>query len=67
MKIIWKIKEIRKKKGISQRELAIRSGISKTNVGEIEVGVVKSPAFTTIVKFAKVLNVGITELYDVID
>ena len=45
MEIIWKIKEIREKKGISQLKLSSISGVCKSNIGAIEVGTIKKPSY----------------------
>lgn len=64
MIIKFKIKEIRKNKKISQIELSKLSGVCKTSVGAIEIGVIKKPSFSDILMIAKALEVDIKELYE---
>jgi DNA-binding helix-turn-helix protein len=67
VKIIWKIKEIRDKKGISQLKLSSISGVCKSNIGAIEIGVIKKPSFIDILRISKALEVDINELYEEIN
>lgn len=64
MQIEWKIKEIRKRKKISQLELARLSGVCKSNISAIETGIIKKPSFIDILRLSKILEVEIKELYD---
>ncbi|MHA4987857.1 helix-turn-helix domain-containing protein [Cetobacterium somerae] len=64
MQIRWKIKEIRKEKGISQLGLSKLSGVCKSNIGAIEIGVIKKPSFIDILRIAKALKIEINELYE---
>lgn len=64
MKIIWKIKEIREKKGISQLKLSAISGVCKSNIGAIEIGTIKKPSFIDILRLSKALEVDMRELYE---
>ena len=53
---------LRRAKGISQEELAFRSGIHRSYIGVIERGE-KSPSIDTITKVAKGLDMSISELF----
>lgn len=64
MKIEIRIKEIRKIKNITLKQLSKKSGISTTHINDIENNV-KSPSLIVMVILAKELNVNITELYKV--
>lgn len=48
--------DLRREQKISQEDLAFRSEINRTYIGEVERGE-KNPSLTTIVKLAKGLNV----------
>lgn len=63
MEIIYKIKEIRIERGLSIRELSLESGVSKTEISDIERGVVHPTVFT-ICLLAIALNVDARELFD---
>jgi len=56
-----RIKELRLDKGISQEELAHRSGLSRTGMGFLETGK-RWPRLDTLVKVADGLNIGVDEL-----
>lgn len=64
MKIKYKIKEKREEKGLSQIELSKISGVSKSNIGAIEIGVIKKPSFIDILKISKALNISIYKLFE---
>jgi transcriptional regulator with XRE-family HTH domain len=53
-----KIKELRKQKGISQKQLAIMAKISNSYLSDIEVGRT-NPSLKTLFKIAKVIEVDI--------
>ncbi len=59
------VKEIRQEKHISLEKLSNRSGVSTTHINDIENNI-KSPSLYVMVRLAKALEVGITELYKVI-
>ncbi len=58
MKIGQTIKEIRKRKGIKQYELATAIGVAQTSLSQIESDL-KYPHFTTLKKIAKAFNMPI--------
>lgn len=58
-----KLKEIRKKKGITQESLAEKVNIHQTYVGKLETGK-SNPSFLMLYKISKVLDVKLPELLD---
>jgi transcriptional regulator with XRE-family HTH domain len=56
------IRHLREAKGITLEVLGRRCGISHAGLSKIERGETKEPAFETIVKVAKALNVPIDQL-----
>lgn len=64
MKVEIRIKEIRKIKNITLKQLSKKSGISTTHINDIEKNE-KSPSLNIMVILAKALNVNVTELYKV--
>ena len=63
LSIGMKISKIRKKEGLTQLELADKTGLHVTTIGKIEAGM-RTPTLETRKKLAKVLKVDITELFD---
>lgn len=59
-----KLRRLRKAKGLSQEELARRSGLLQVYIARIEAGQIVSPRIETRRKLAKALVVPITELLD---
>lgn len=57
-----RLKSIRQKKGLTQLDLELESGISRTEISRIENGL-KNIEFYTIVKLAEALNVSLGELF----
>ena len=56
-----KLKELRKKKGLSQEELAYKAGLHRTYIGMIERAE-KNITLINANKVAKALGIGITKL-----
>jgi transcriptional regulator with XRE-family HTH domain len=56
-----RIKELRLDRGISQEELAHRSGLSRTGMGFLETGK-RWPRLDTLLKVAEGLNITVDEL-----
>jgi transcriptional regulator with XRE-family HTH domain len=56
-----RIKELRLHRGISQEELAHRSGLSRTGMGFLETGK-RWPRLDTLLKVAEGLNIAVDEL-----
>lgn len=46
MKVIYKVKEIRQKKGLTIRALALKSGVSKSEISDIERGEIHPTVYT---------------------
>ena len=63
MEINYRIKEIRVKRGLTIRELSIKSGVSKSEISYIERGKFH-PTVLTICLLAVALNVDARELFD---
>jgi len=53
---------LRKQKGWSQEKLAVESGVSYNTIIKIEKNRIEDPRISTVIKFAKALNVKIDEL-----
>jgi len=58
------IKKLRKKKGLSQDNLARAAGIPYTTLIKIESSVVKKPSVQNVAKIAKALEVNIEKLLE---
>jgi len=57
-----RLKAIRLKKGLSQLDLEIESGINRTEISKIENGI-KNIEFVTIIRLADALNIGVIEFF----
>ncbi|MBE6834292.1 MAG: helix-turn-helix transcriptional regulator [[Clostridium] sporosphaeroides] len=55
--------KVRQKKGLSQSELARRSGHAVSTIHGIENGDNQNPSFRTVCDIAKVLDIPLDELY----
>lgn len=60
---IFRIKEIREKKHITQKELSKKTGISRNYITELENNMKPNPSFETIYKIAQGLEVEIKEVF----
>ena len=58
-----KLAEIRHKRGISQRDLGIKSGVNFVTIARLE-SEMSDPRLSTLRALAKALNVKVTELID---
>ena len=58
-----KIKEIREELGISQEELAEKSGISRTTISELETEKKEVTTNTTLEKIASALGKKVTDIF----
>ena len=58
------LKALRKAKGLSQEELASRSGISQSEISSIESGGRKDPALTTVAKLATALDTSLDDFVE---
>lgn len=61
-----KMRQIRKKKRISQEELAFRAGLHRTYISDVERGS-RNISIENIEKIATALNVHMTDLFKYID
>ncbi len=57
-----KIKELRKQKGYTQEELAIKANVPYTTLTKVENEAVKNPSFETVAAIAKGLEVSLDVL-----
>ena len=57
-----RIKQLRKKAGLSQQKLAEKSGLSYTVITKIEQGVAKRPSIQTMVKLADAFGISLDKL-----
>ena len=58
-----RMRELRARYGISQEELALRSELNRTYIGDIERGE-KAPSLITLSKIANGLGITLKELFD---
>ena len=49
-KVEYKVKEIREKKGLTQEDLATKSGVSRTIISGLESGTIKETSTRTLKK-----------------
>ena len=62
MYIEMKLKQIRKEKNMSLSELSKKSGVSKTQINDIENNR-KKPTLQSVILLAKALDVNVNDLY----
>lgn len=62
MPLINRLKEFRSKKGINQQDLGALVGVSRQTISLIERGDY-NPSITVCLKLAKVLEVGVEEIF----
>lgn len=58
-----KIREYRKKKGLTQQELAVRASVSRNTIIGLESGAIDTTTTDTILKLSKALNVAIPKIF----
>lgn len=58
-----KLKEIREKKGITQEELSVKSGVSRTTISDLENEKIESTTNGTMLKIAEALNCKIKDIF----
>lgn len=58
-----KLKDLRKKKGLSQEELGFKSSLHRTYISEVERGR-RNISIVNIAKIAKALGIAIKEFFD---
>lgn len=58
-----KIREYRKKKKMTQAELAQKSGVSRVTISQLEAGIERNTSSKTLLSIAKALNSTIDEIF----
>lgn len=58
-----KIKEYRQRKGLTQIELAQKSGVSRTVIAQLESGVRDNTTADTMLKISKALGKSVEEIF----
>jgi transcriptional regulator with XRE-family HTH domain len=56
------VKRLRKKRGLTQAELAKAAGVTQGYISQLEAGTTKEPGATVAVRLAEALGVPVTEL-----
>lgn len=64
--IVFHIKQIRREKNISLKQLSRKSGISSSQINDIENNY-KMPSIFTLELIAKALNEKVTDLYTIVN
>jgi len=64
MKVEILLKEIRQERNINLKKLSKKSGVSTTQINDIENNI-KSPSLYVMIRLARALEVDITKLYKV--
>lgn len=62
-KMGFKLKEMREKKRLSQEELAIKSGVSRSYISQLENGQIVNTTTDTLRKLAQALNCKISDIF----
>lgn len=60
---MYSIKEYREKAGLTQEELACKSGVSRTTISALEQGREKIVKSSTLVSLAKALNTTVEKIF----
>ena len=58
----YKIKEYRKKSGVSQQQLSEKAGVSRTIISGLESGRIQKTTTDTIQKIAKALGIEVSKI-----
>lgn len=58
----YKIKEYRKKSGVSQQQLSEKAGVSQTIISGLESGRIQNTTVDTIQKIAKALGIEVSKI-----
>ena len=58
-----KLCEYRKKRRLTQAELAEKSGVSRATIAGIESGAIKNVKTDTLLKLSSALNAGVTKIF----
>jgi transcriptional regulator with XRE-family HTH domain len=59
-----RLREVRLKQGLSQQDLAAKSGVTAANISRIETGETNQPRPSTLRKLAAALGVSVAELWE---
>ena len=59
----YNLKKIREDKGMTQEELSLKSGVSRTIISGLESGVAKVTTTSTLVKIAKALDEPVSNIF----
>lgn len=59
----YKIKEHRKQKKMTQKELAAKSGVSRATISGLENGTLRATSSTTLLKLAKALETTVDQIF----
>lgn len=59
----YKVKEIREELGLSQENLAKKSGVSRTIISGLESGTIKETSTKTLSKIADALNKKVSDIF----
>lgn len=57
------LQEIRWLRNLSQEQVAMKTGLSRTTISSLETGEVKEPKVSTAIKIAKALDVSIEDIF----
>ncbi|MCD7820985.1 MAG: helix-turn-helix transcriptional regulator [Clostridiales bacterium] len=61
--MVYKIKELRKEKGLTQEELAEKAGVSRAILSGLESGRIEVTTTRTLMRIAKALNCDVTDIF----
>lgn len=61
--MVFKLKEIRKSKNITQKQLSEETNLSVSYIQKLEIGDRKKPSYEAVIKIAKALEVEPQELF----
>ncbi len=59
----YRIKEVREEKRMTQEELSVKSGISRTTISGLENGTVRSTSTKTLLKIAAALETTVDNIF----
>lgn len=59
----YRVKEVREQKMMTQEELSVRSGVSRTTIIAIESGEAKNVMASTLLKLAEAMGVTVQDIF----
>lgn len=62
-----KLRQLREDAGLSQHQLAIKSGVGKTTISSIEIGQTSNPSVSVAFRLSRALRVSIEEIFYALD